>query len=780
MKRPWLIGAIALGVVIIVVAVIAVVGFVDDQPTAQPERVEPPVNHELIKQARPDPACTKLPRTKPSGAGDAQLSVIRLRGHCLVPETVLVADAEVAAKLDELRTRPDVVAADRAQSAVPPFDDLESGEDKQFEQPDRDSLGGDRLLELWPQDGPEVRVAMIDSGVDATHPELAGRVIATRDTKLGTDRSRDHGTFSAGIVAAAADGKGISGIAPNVKLLDAQYWRDGGNWGVAEGINQPGIADEIIWSVDNGAQVLSVSATQVEPSSTLTAAYEYAELNGVVAVAAVGNCGRKSEDERDDYCRRRDDVMAQADQPTVLGVGATSKGKKAAYSSANRTVQLVAPAGDIHEAFWPDDKTLSTCVNDPARPRTLCKSIGTSFAEPYVAAAAAILVARHPESAPADIRNALIMSTNRDDLDLEPGHRNDKYGYGRLDILAAATYLDDHPPQPKPEQPAIVAATRTGGKVELILDDGKKVAVQKLGQGDQPAFAFSADGAWFAAADGAALTVVDAYTGRQQSVECACHGIAFNTKNQVLTAQASGGFKIAQYDPLSADWTGNTFAPKLPAGGLDAPRLVGAAGDVALVTLAQGEYANSLYGVWPDSTAVELDGGGLAYTMVAASATGRFVVASSPQSCPRVIDVEKTRSSGKPWTKWLWYDDTFCATAMLAHFEGDQALRLGWIGSQYSQRKPGCLQTVQDQASVTGRLPIGEFTPSREPVDLAWKDLDCSAAGIWPQQNGEQIRARGIPGSTLPLKYAIVLAKPKGEGEQKLAEQVDELAVRPR
>ena len=96
------------------------------------------------------------------------------------------------------------------------------------------------------------------------------------------------------------------------------------------------------------------------------------------------------------------------------------------------------------------------------------------------------------------------------------------------------------------------------------------------------------------------------------------------------------------------------------------------------------------------------------------------------------------------------------------------------------QRRPACLKPGQDQVPVTGRLPIGEFKPSREPVDLPWKDLDCTASGIWPLRNGEQIRARGIPGPTLPFKYAIVLAKPNGEGERTLAEKVDEVAVRPR
>ncbi|WP_152363884.1 S8 family peptidase [Microlunatus speluncae] len=777
-----MIGATALGVVIIVVAVTAVVWVVGDQPTAQPDRVEHPVNSELIKQARPDPACTKLPRAKPSGSGDGRLSVIRLRGHCLVPETVLVADADAAAKVDELRKQPDVVAADRAQAAAPPdFKDYEGGDGKQFEEPARDSLGGDRLLGLWPEDGPDVRVAMIDSGVDATHPELAGRVVATRDTVLGTDHSRDHGTFSAGIMAAAADGQGITGISPKVQLLDAQYWRDGGDWGVTEGVNQPGIADEIIWSVDTGARVLSVSATQVEGTSTLTAAYEYAELNGVVAVAAVGNCGGRTS--RDEYCRGRDDVMAQADQPTVLGVGATADDtKKADYSSANRTVQLVAPGGNLGEAWWPDHPLRSTCVNDPGRPRTLCTGTGTSFAEPQVAAAAAILVARHPAAAPADIRNALIVSTNRDDLDLEPGQRDDKYGYGRLDILAAVKYLDDHPPKPRPEPPVIRAAARIGGKVELILDSAKLVDVQQVAQGGAPpSFAFSADGAWFAATDGKRLTVVDAYTGRQQSTECACSGVAFNPKNLVLTAQTRGGVKIAQFDPMTADWTGTTYAPKV-SGGLDGAKLVGAAGDVALLTLSQGEYANRLIAVWPDSTAITLDDGGLPFEEVVGSAKGRYVVATSPQSCPRVFDLEKSRSTGEPWVWQFWpYDDFFCATTMLAHFEGDTNLQLGWLSGSTTAQKYGCPKPAGDQQlAVTGRLEIRPFQPSREPADLPWKDLDCTASGVWSSDSGDQLRVRVEPPSFEPYKYTIVRKKAGGDGEQKLAEHAEDVVVRPR
>ncbi|GAB3758345.1 S8 family peptidase [Microlunatus parietis] len=776
MKRLWLIGAIALGVVIVVVAVIAVVGIVGDQPTAQPDREELPVNIELIKQARPEPGCAKVPRPKPAGSGDVELGVIRLRGHCLISETVVVAEADAAARLAELRQQQDVVAADRADVPQPPAEPrdirpaVDGVEEKQW---GLDALGGAAALhDLWPADAPEIKIGVVDSGIDPKQAEFGDRVIAIRDTVLGSDRYESHGTAVAGIIASAADGTGVTGLVPKAKLLDAQYWRDG----VAVG--ESGIHDEIIWAVDQGARVINLSSG-ANDSSLLRAAYEYAELSSVVLVPAVGNCGHWTVSVPDppgtapdplDPCKRgRNQIAGQADQPTVLGVGALNEEhRKAGFSSKNRTVMIMAPGEAI----------LSTCVTRTAGPRSLCVNDGTSFAAPFVTGAVAILLARHPEASPADIRQALITTT--DPIETVRGQRNDAFGYGKLNVIAAAKYLDDHPPQPQPEQPVITAAARTGSKVELIMDNGKKLAVQQLGQGGTPAFAFSADGAWFAAADGKTLTVVDAYTGRQQSTECGCSGVAFNTKGQVLAAQTHGGLKIAQYDPMTADWTGTTYAPKL-SGGLDSAKLVGAAGDVALVTLSQGEYANRLVGVWPDSTATELDGGGLAYTMVAASATGRFVVASSPQSCPRVIDVEKTRSTGKPWTKWLWYDDIFCATSMLAHFDGDKALHLGWLGSQNMQRKPACLKPGQErEVPVTGRLPIGEFTPSRDPVDLPWKDLDCTASGVWPLKNGAQVRARGSLGSALPLKYTLVLLKPNGEGEQNLAEQADEIAVRTR
>lgn len=95
----------------------------------------------------------------------------------------------------------------------------------------------------------------------------------------------------------------------------------------------------------------------------------------------------------------------------------------------------MAPGGDLDNGILPggDHRIWSTCVEDPDLPRTVCGSHGTSFAEPHVAAAAAILLARHPRVEPAAVREALIRSADRDGLDLEPGQRDDEYGYGRPD-----------------------------------------------------------------------------------------------------------------------------------------------------------------------------------------------------------------------------------------------------------------------------------------------------------------------------------------------------------
>ena len=755
---------------IILVGAIAVVALVADRPQAQPDRPELPINADLIEQARPDPGCASYPRPKPSGSGDVRLGVLRLRGHCLIAETVLVDQPQVEARLAELRAERDVVAADRdVAPAPPPTEDIhpavEGTEERQW---GLEALGGAGAVHaLWPEQAPKIKIGVVDSGLDRDQAEFGDRVVAVKDTELGTDEYRSHGTQVAGVLAAADDGTGVTGMAPQAELLDAQYWRNG------EGRGQPGTYDEIIWAVDQGARVINVSATDSD-SALLRAAYAYAELSRVVLVPAVGNCGGVDrrftlpwEHEWDrTNCSRVNAVAGQADQPTGLGVGAVREdGTRAWFSSANRTVMIMAPGEDI----------LTTCKTSEAGPRTLCRTEGTSFATPHVAGAAAILLARHPDARPADIRRALIASA--DPIGVDRGRRSDEYGYGMLNVIAAAKHLDDHPPEPLPEEPMITAAGRIDGKLVLITNFGEPVEVQRIGSA--PGFAFSPDGAWFAAADGKVLTIVDAVTGRQRSVECACNGAAFDSADRVLTVQTRGGVKIARYDPWTAEWTGQTTATSFPSGGLDAIELVAVAGDVALVTLSQGQYANRLVAVWPDGRSVELFDGGLPFEEVVASAGGRYVLSTARQSCPYLIDLDRTRSAGKASTTVLWpADDYFCATAMLAHFDGDTDLRLGWLGSPQGVGY-ACMKAGQEQYTITGRLHLEDLPSGRSPAELPWQDLDCTTSGVWPLGADGELRARAEPPRFDPYQFTVTRTKPGGKDGQKLAEHVQDLVVRP-
>ncbi|GAB3758348.1 hypothetical protein GCM10028864_43610 [Microlunatus parietis] len=789
-----MIGAVALGVVIMVVAVIAVVGVVGDQPAAQPDRPDLPVNSALIEQAHPDPGCAKVPRPKPSGAGDVRLGVIRLRGHCLVSETVLVAAADAEPKLAELRQQPDVVAADRVQSALPPPRRPEDPHPAVDGQPERqwglDSLGGAAALrDLWPDDAPEIRVGVVDSGIDAGHAEFGDRVIKVKDTELGTDDYASHGTTVAGVIGAADDGTGVTGVAPNVKFLDAQYWRNG------DDVGEVGIHDEIIWAVDQGARVINASAG-AHDDSLLRSAYAYAELSRVVIIPAAGNCGGTGrritlpwEREYDrKNCARPNAVSGQADQPTALAVGAhTEDGERADFSTANRTVMISAPGQDI----------LSACVTTEAGPRTLCTDTGTSFAAPFVAGAAAILLARHPEARPADVRQALIMTA--DPVGTERGQRNDEYGYGKLNVIAAAKYLDDHPPEPLPEPPVITAAQITGiesaaHRTELILDSGKKIAVQQLDpEGATPDLAFSADGAWFAAVDGKRLTVVDAYTGRQQSTACDCGGVAFNTKNQVLTAQVGGGsVKVAQYDPLTTDWTGTTYAPELHPSESGAAKIVGAAGDVALLAVGPEQVnLDELVAVWPDSTTIRLLSTQEGIGRVAASPDGRYVVAAGMPYCYndprqfRLIDLERSRAAGRAYAKWLTPSAILSCAATSLHFEGNK-LYAAWIAATDGVRD-SCPKPSKDNLGsepVASHLEIGEFEASDAYTNDPWAKLTCGSAGVWHLSNGEQLRLE--PGPLMPstdrtpYNYRLVRVQPGGKPDRELAERAEVIVVRPR
>lgn len=135
-------------------------------------------------------------------------------------------------------------------------------------------------------DQQEVIVAVLDTGIDIAHEDLAGKVIDSVNFSK-SDSANDiqgHGTHIAGIIAANADnGIGIVGSAPNVKLLNVKIAEDNGIvWASS-------VAKGIIWATDNGAAIINMSLAVPSNYQPLEEAVEYALGKGVVMVAASGN-----------------------------------------------------------------------------------------------------------------------------------------------------------------------------------------------------------------------------------------------------------------------------------------------------------------------------------------------------------------------------------------------------------------------------------------------------------------------------------------------------------
>jgi type VII secretion-associated serine protease mycosin len=262
--------------------------------------------------------------------------------------------------------------------------------------------------------GAGVTVAVIDSGVLAKHQDLAGAVLPGRDVLNGGDGRRDtvgHGTQMAGIIAARGrgDGRGVLGIAPAAKVLP-----------VLPAIDTVLVAEAINWSVAKGAKVINMSFG-VLGSDDLAAAVQAAAAADVVLIASSGNDGRGGAGHR-----------YPAAYPEVLAVGAVDrKGKVAAFSSKGAQVRITAPGVDI-------------AVADGEKPNAYASVDGTSPATAMVSGAAALIRAKYPELSAAEVVERLTSTA----VDRGAPGRDDSYGFGELDLMAALTAKQPTPTSP--------------------------------------------------------------------------------------------------------------------------------------------------------------------------------------------------------------------------------------------------------------------------------------------------------------------------------------------
>ncbi len=283
----------------------------------------------------------------------------------------------------------------------------------------------------------EIVVAVIDSGVDFSHPDLisagwinAGEIesnfidddgngyiddvfgwdFVSNDSAPGPtidDPVNWHATFIAGIIAAPKDNFGIVGVAPNVTIMNVRILNADNMFYSFEVFG-----NAIRYAAENGADVINLSVTLSDNSSLYMDDIEYANSLNIPVVAASGNNGLSV-------------ISYPAKSDNVISVGATSSwGETADFSNYGEELELVAPVGNSED----DDNIISIVPPD-----LYSGGWGTSFAAPQVAATIAMMKSLNDSLSVAEIRDILHKSAK----DLGDPGRDILTGYGLLNVLKA-------------------------------------------------------------------------------------------------------------------------------------------------------------------------------------------------------------------------------------------------------------------------------------------------------------------------------------------------------
>lgn len=257
--------------------------------------------------------------------------------------------------------------------------------------------------------GSDVRVAVIDSGVDASHPDLEGNVAEGRDFVADTDGNVDtngHGTGVAALIAAHGHGSGDGalGLAPRSTILPVRVSDDSGRYSSA------GAARAIRWAADHGADVINVSGGSSTDDPRMRGAVGYAQSREAVIVASAGNTDQGDRE-----------VLYPAAYPGVIAVSAVDgDGDFSPESVEGPEVALAAPGVKVVTATAGRDYAFG---------------VGTSDAAAIVSGTAALVRAEFPDLDAADVVNRLIRTADGKG----PKGRDPRYGFGVVDPVAALT-----------------------------------------------------------------------------------------------------------------------------------------------------------------------------------------------------------------------------------------------------------------------------------------------------------------------------------------------------
>ncbi|RPF39641.1 type VII secretion-associated serine protease mycosin [Streptomyces sp. Ag109_G2-6] len=356
---------------------------------------------------------TPTPRPRPgtprAAAAASRKAALRGAGAATALAALLVAVAAPAAAADTIRDRQWGLLALRAEEA-------------------------------WGiTQGDGITVAVLDTGVDSSHPDLDGQVLDGTDlVGMGAGRGdrawARHGTAMAGIIAGHGHGparsQGVLGIAPHARILPVRVILEEADPGRAKARDSKtgALAEGIRWAADHGADVINMSlgddSDTAHHESAEDEAVQYALGKGVVVVASVGNGGE-----------RGDHTSYPAAYPGVIAVAAVDRqGRRAPFSTSHWYATVSAPGVDV-------------VLADPDR--AYYEGWGTSAAAAFVSGTVALVKAAHPGLSPAQIKKLLEdTATAR-----PPGGRDDARGHGTVDPVAALQAAAGL----RPEAPAPVA-----------------------------------------------------------------------------------------------------------------------------------------------------------------------------------------------------------------------------------------------------------------------------------------------------------------------------------
>ncbi|HMG61532.1 MAG TPA: type VII secretion-associated serine protease mycosin, partial [Streptosporangiaceae bacterium] len=287
--------------------------------------------------------------------------------------------------------------------------------------------------------GKGITVAVVDSGVKASHPDLVGQVLPGQNfSGLPGGATADvdkegHGTAMASLIAGTGKGwggKGMYGLAPGVKILPLRVVGKGANEAVYSVNFAKQLSAAIRAAADSKAQIINISMGQMENEANVRNAVNYALGKGKLIVAAVGNDAQIG-----------NTLKYPASLPGVVGVGSIdAKGDVPKSSEYGPEVALTAPGEGMYNA----------CISASG----YCSSGGTSNATAIVSASAALVWSVHRDWTADQVIRVLKNTSDQGDT---PGEQNPYYGYGNVRPRIALTKPGD--PGPADVNPLVAGAT---------------------------------------------------------------------------------------------------------------------------------------------------------------------------------------------------------------------------------------------------------------------------------------------------------------------------------